>query len=78
MAKKFFGLSMFYWVLIVLVVLFFVYGGRKVSEGFKLHCPRGQSLESDTSKKTSAVCEANDSCTWAVQSGTMRICKCCK
>jgi len=34
MAKKFLGLSMFLWVLILLVVLFFVYGGRKVSEGF--------------------------------------------
>ena len=34
MGKKFLGLSIFYWVLIVLVVLFFVYGMGRVSEGF--------------------------------------------
>jgi hypothetical protein len=34
MAKKFLGLSVFYWVLIVLVVLFFFSGMGRVSEGF--------------------------------------------
>ena len=39
MAKKFLGLSVFYWVLIVLVVLFFVYGMGRVSEGFACSNP---------------------------------------
>ena len=34
MGKKFLGLSIFYWVLIVLVVLFFFFGMGRVSEGF--------------------------------------------
>lgn len=34
MGKKFLGLSIIYWVLIVLVVLFFFFGMGRVSEGF--------------------------------------------
>jgi hypothetical protein len=34
MAKKLFGLSVFLWILIALVVLYFVYGGVGRREGF--------------------------------------------
>jgi hypothetical protein len=73
MAKKFLGLSMFYWVLIVLVVLFFVYGGRKVSEGFAGPKPcadtdRSTNTELNNQKK----CLENRKCKWI--SGA---CKCC-
>lgn len=52
MAKKILGLSMFYWVLILLVVLFFVYGGRKVSEGFamKKRCDDPKTITKDNMK----------------------------
>lgn len=52
MAKKLFGLSMFLWILIALVILFFVYGvGRR--EGF-FTC---------SDKRTSGGCTI-EGCTW--------------
>ena len=58
MAKKFFGLSMFLWVLILLVVLFFVYGMGRVSEGFKCNNPNRRV---DTVKKN---CNYTSGCIW--------------
>jgi hypothetical protein len=61
MAKKFLGLSMFYWVLILLVVLFFVYGGRKVSEGFaKKPCTDPKTITTDNMKH----CSYASGCKW--------------
>ena len=57
MAKKLFGLSIFLWILIAFVVLFFVYGvGRR--EGF-----------SNCSERTNETgCRASkDGCTWTPQ-----------
>jgi Na+-transporting methylmalonyl-CoA/oxaloacetate decarboxylase gamma subunit len=52
MAKKFLGLSMFLWVLILLVVLFFVYGMGRVSEGFamKKRCDDPKTITKDNMK----------------------------
>lgn len=57
MAKKLFGLSMFVWILIALVVLFFGFGvGRR--EGF-------QKAAFNCSKATNYVgCISHDGCTW--------------
>ena len=73
MAKKFLGLSMFYWLLIVLVVLFFVYGGKKVSEGFT---SGNVCLTENKTKKTKdnmKQCFTNpNKCRWASDA-----CYCC-
>ena len=59
MAKKFLGLSVFHWVLILLVVLFFVYGMGRVSEGF------GCSNHSKKAHTNKASCNtATGNCKW--------------
>jgi hypothetical protein len=78
MAKKFLGLSLFYWGLILLVVLFFVSGIVKVgiSEGFAGRTPvckdsdRVINTTLDTQKK--CVNKPNKLCRWT-NSG----CYCC-
>ena len=73
MAKKFLGLSMFLWVLILLVVLFFVYGGRKVSEGFAAPQPcADDDRKINTSLNVQKQCSKNFKCKW-----TSGACKCC-
>lgn len=70
MAKKILGLSMFYWVLILLVVLFFVYGGRKVSEGFAACTTENKTSPNNMNQKQ---CSMNfNKCRW---NGTT--CYCC-
>ena len=74
MAKKFLGLSVFHWVLFLLVVLFFVYGGRKVSEGF---------YAQKTIDKNGKSCDSYDKDGWdcesAGTSGTNKYrCRCTK
>ena len=65
MAKKFLGLSMFLWVLILLVVLFFVYGGRKVSEGFAAPQPCADDARTiNRNLKTLKKCLENRKCKW--------------
>jgi hypothetical protein len=54
MAKKLFGLSVFLWILISLVVLYFVYGvGRR--EGFYGFCGV---------KTTQSSCSSDSDCKW--------------
>lgn len=60
MAKKLFGLSVFLWILIALVVLFFVYGvGRR--EGFYAgECAAG----TETTCKTIMGASGKNYCKW--------------
>ena len=70
MAKKFLGLSMFLWVLILLVVLFFVYGGKKVSEGFTICKTENKTVSNNMTLKQ--CLQNTNKCKW--MSGE---CKCC-
>ena len=66
MGKKFLGLSIFYWVLIVLVVLFFVFGGRKVSEGFFTTTPCNQENKTNPKDYNLKKCSKNfNKCRWS-------------
>ena len=59
MAKKLFGLSVFLWILIALVVLFFVYGvGRR--EGFYAGDNSGAACSTRTNYKACV----NNGCKW--------------
>ena len=75
MAKKFLGLSLFYWGLILLVVLFLFFGMGKVTEGF-LTCEGGEKLR--TVNRNMDECKNDPKCSWNKLSGNSRICKCCK
>ncbi len=59
MAKKLFGLSVFLWILIALVVLYFVYGaGRR--EGFYGTCANYTTNATCRGQKS----DTGESCTW--------------
>lgn len=59
MAKKLFGLSVFLWILLALVVLFFVYGvGRR--EGFYASATCSE-------RNNENGCKGKNGCTWTPQ-----------
>ena len=64
-AKKILGLSMFYWGLIVLVVLFFFSGMGRVSEGFamKKRCDDPKTKTNDVMKQC-LLKPKSDGCKW--------------
>ena len=70
MAKKLFGLSVFLWIMIALVVLFFVYGvGRK--EGFK--AAKAAKTVNCGSKKNKDSC-TSIGCSWSGTSNSEGTC----
>jgi hypothetical protein len=70
MAKKLFGLSMFLWILIALVVLFFVYGvGRR--EGFYAAATTTCSSRSGGKKGCTYSQDGKSTgCTWTPTAGS--------